>query len=234
MAQLTHRSLLKMNQVVHPRSPGIGPGCPDNVPVNVIALDVCLHIRPHQALGLIRRLIPVFPLYQVPPFLRQEGTVHARSHTRRHHGRLDGKCAASAEGVHQNPVLIPRCQKKQRRRQGFRDGGLAGKRAVAPFVEGIPAGINAHRYHVLIEKYPQGEAQPIFWKPAHLVAAFQTLHHRFFHDGLNIRRAEQPALNRGGLGHPEFPVLRDKFLPGEGLRALKQLLKGLCPKASRL
>ncbi len=42
---------------------------------------------------------------------------------------------------------------------------------------------------------------------------FHPLYHGLFHNGLDIRRAEQLALNGRSLCHPEFSIFRDKFFP---------------------
>ncbi len=50
----------------------------------------------------------------------------------------------------------------------------------------------------------------------------------FFHNGLDVRGAEQLALYRVGLCHPELAVLGNVALPWKSLGCLKQLVKGLC------
>ena len=101
-------------------------------------------------------------------------------------------------------------------------------------MQGFPAGVNAHRHHIFIEEHPQRIAGSIFREPGDSIAVFQPLHHGLLHNRLDIRRAEQLALDGRSLCHPELAVFGYKVLPGYIPGALKQFLKGLRLKASRL
>ena len=49
--------------------------------------------------------------------------------------------------------------------QGLCDRRFAGQCPIPAFVQGFPAGVNAHRHHIFIEKHPQRIAGSIFREP---------------------------------------------------------------------
>ena len=89
-----------------------------------------------------------------------------------------------------------------------------------------PCGINANGCHVFHKGHTHRIGRPVLFKPFHMIDRFQTFHHGFFHNRLNIRRTKQLALYRIGLSHPEFPVYRNIVFPGQGFGFIKQFLKG--------
>ena len=114
MAQLGHRPLLEVNHVIHAGSGCVLPGRPDNISVCVIALDIHLDAVVHNLHRLVHRIVPVLRrirFYQFPP-PRRNGSMAWRN-IGRNHGRLDREGSASAEGIHQNPVLLPGSQENQ-------------------------------------------------------------------------------------------------------------------------
>ena len=78
----------------------------------------------HKIVRLVHRIIPAFSRDQMFPVLGEEFPVHARRHIGRDHGRLNGKRAAAAEGIHQDPSRIPGSQFDQCSSQILRNGGF--------------------------------------------------------------------------------------------------------------
>ena len=57
-----------------------------------------------------------------------------------------------------------------------------------------------------------------------MVDLFQSLDNRFFHDRLDIGRAEELTLDGVCLRYPELSVFRDKFLPRERFCRFKEFI----------
>ena len=57
-----------------------------------------------------------------------------------------------------------------------------------------------------------------------MVDLFQSLDNRFFHDRLDIGRAEELTLDGVCLRYPELSVFRDKFLPLERFCRFKEFI----------
>ena len=93
-------------------------------------------------------------------------------------------------------------------------------------------GIQSHHNLILHKKNSHRIGSPVLRKPLQMTGLLHPLHHCFFCDGLNVGRAEQLALDRGGLGHPEFCICRKIFFPGQRPDPLKQFLKGSGVKTS--
>ena len=58
-----------------------------------------------------------------------------------------------------------------------------------------------------------------------MIGLLQPLYHGFLGNGLNIRGAEQFALNGRGLRNPEPSILWNIVLPRQSLNSLKQFIK---------
>ncbi len=65
-----------------------------------------------------------------------------------------------------------------------------------------------------------------------MITSPHPFHHGFFHNRLDIRRAEELALYAGRFCHPELSVLRQPLLPGKAFGSLKKPFKGFRMEAS--
>ena len=171
-----------MDQLVHSSQLGVFPGNGNHGIINIVALDIGFDLQIHHFPRLVHGIIPIPLSHHRGPFLGGKAAVHAGRHGRRHHGRLNGKSAASAEGIHQNPVPSPGGEHNQRGRQVLRNGSLGRQLPVAPFMQGFPCGIQSHSHLVLHQENADRERRAVLFKPAHMIDALQTLHHGLFHN----------------------------------------------------
>ena len=221
MVEFRYRALLKMNQVIHAGAFCILPGCLYDVPVNIIALYVDLHIRVDHLLGFLYALVPQLAVNQVRPLLRRELTVHSGRNTGSNHRRLYRERTAAAERIHQNPIRSPRCQQQQGSCQRLGQRCLARQGAVSALMQGVPGRIQRHHNLVLQQKDAHRIRRPVLREPFHIVVLLHALHHRLLRDRLNIRRRKQLALDGRCLFYPELSVHRDIVLPRKRLDSLK-------------
>ena len=234
MAQLLHTSALKMDQFLHPGQSGVGSGNGHHLIINVIALNIGFRRQVDQRLRFVHSPIPVLSVHNMSPVLRRKTAVHARCHMGRHHGRLYGNRPAAAERIHQDAVSPPGRQHDQRRRQILRYGRFGRQFPVAALVQGIARRIQSHRHLIFHQKDPDRVGIPALLKPVHMIRLLHPLHHRFFHNGLDVGGAKELTLHAGRLRHPEFTVLRYVIAPGQSLRPLKKLFESLRVKAACL
>ena len=234
MAEPTHRTLLEMDQFVHACCLRVRSRCTDDVPVNVVALDIRLDRKIHKIVRLVHRIIPAFSRDQMFPVLGEEFPVHARRHIRCDHRRLDREGSASAERIHEDPVALPRSQHDECRRQRLRDRRLTCQGPVTALMQGFSGRVKRYRHRVLVKEYAQREACTALREPFDPICLFHPLDHGFFHDGLDIGRAEELALNGGSFRDPEFRILREIFLPRDRAGPLEQFLESLCMETADL
>ena len=61
-----------MDQMIHTGTLCIVTGCTDNLPVNVISLDICLNISSYQLFCFLKAVIPQLHRNQIVPCLSQK------------------------------------------------------------------------------------------------------------------------------------------------------------------
>ena len=101
-------------------------------------------------------------------------------------------------------------------------------------MKGLAGGIQRYRHNILIQRYAHRIIRTGLRDHRHTIALLHALYHSLFHDGLDIRRAKELALDGIGLLDPKTAILRDIFLPWQCLGSLEKLLKGDSLKASHL
>ena len=92
-------------------------------------------------------------------------------------------------------------------------------------MKGNTGSIDADRCNIFHKRNTDREACPIFLKPRNSINAFQSFNNCFFHNGLNIRWAEQRTLHGVCLCHPEFTVFRNIFFPRDCFCFFKKFIK---------
>ena len=234
MGEGFHGPCLEMDQIFHPRKPGVLPGGLDGGGVDIVALQVCLHGQIDHLFRLLPGVRPESGGDQVGPFLGREMPPQARSDTSGNHGGFDDEGAAAAEGIHQDAPRLPGGQHQKACRQVLCDGSLDALQTVAPFVEGIPCGIDGAGHFVLLDKDPDRIGGPGLGEVVDQVFLLHPLHHGLFHDRLDVGGGEEPALYAGGLGDPETALSGQIFLPGQGQGPLEEVLPGLGAEGAHL
>ena len=184
-----------------------------------------VNIRTDPLLGFLHRLIPVFLRHQIAPVFCHKLPVHTRCHIQCDHGRLNGDRTTAAERIHKHPVRAPWRQKDHSRRQRLCNRCRCCKLTVSSFVERFSCGVNTYRNHIFYNADTKRIRGPGLFKPGAIIGFLHTLYHGFFHNTLYVRRTEQLTADRISLCHPEFAILRNIFLPGNGFDILKQLIK---------
>ena len=133
-----------MDQVINACLSGIFPGRLHHIRIDVIALNIRLNPFVCLIASLCHGFVPELPRNKILPVLRRKASVYSGRHTRRHHGRFNGKGAAAAKGIHKNPVSPPWRQHNQGGRQSLRDRRLAGKPPVPPPVKRFARRVDSH------------------------------------------------------------------------------------------
>ena len=196
MMKLRNFSLLKMDQRIHTGSLCILARRLHNLTVNIISLDIDLNIQIHHILRFFHRIIPKLLRDQICPLFRSKTPVHARCNICRHHRSLDRERAASAKRIHQNTILLPRCQHDQGCRKRLCQWRLARRETVTSLVQRITRSIDCYHHFILQQENAYRIACPILRKPVQMIGLLHTLHHRFLRDRLDIRRTEKLAFDR--------------------------------------
>lgn len=100
MSEICHRTLLKMDQMIHAGALGIFPCCTDDISVYIISLNIRIYISMHHVLRFLYTFIPNPVIDKICPLLGSKFTVHSRRDPCRDHCRLNRKCSAAAKRVH--------------------------------------------------------------------------------------------------------------------------------------
>ena len=185
--QVSHSPLLEMNHVLHSGSLGIFPGCSHHIRVNVIALDVHLHILIYHILCLLHSLIPQLSWYDIGPALSCKLPVHTWCYICCHHGCLYRKCTTAAKRIHKYSVCMPWCKHYERCCKCLSQRRLARCQTVSSLVKGISRCIKCHHHLILVQKNPYRILCSVLREPINVIRPLHSLNHSLFHDRLYIR-----------------------------------------------
>ncbi len=227
MGELGDRAHLEMDETVHSGQSGILAGGVDGIAVNVVPLQVAGNREIDFSAQFLTDFSPQGSRDQVFPGLGGKAAGKAGSDVRTDHGSLDQEGAGSAEGIHQHSPGAPGREGNESGGEIFRNRRLYLIFAVTALVQGLAGRVNGNGDLVLFQEDTDRIGSAGFREHGESVMPGHAGDHGFFHHGLNVGGRKKLRFHAGGLGDPEFCILREKFLPGKRAGALKQFFKGL-------
>ena len=175
-----------MDQVIHAGKFGVSSRCGDGIRIDIIALQISLDVRRLQIQRFVAAVLPDRRGNKMLPGFGCKCAVYSWSDIGRDHSCLNGEGSASAERIHKDPAGPPRRESKEPCGEVLGDRSRDLVLAVAALMQRLPGSIKGDRHLVFHEKNADGIGVPGLGKLFHPVFALHALHHRLFHDGLDI------------------------------------------------
>ena len=219
-----HVSRLEVDGVKHSRSRSVLSGCRYDLTVDIVAFDRHLAIGNSEALRLFTGVRP-HGRGNERVRLSREAPRNTGCDVASYHGCLDGDRPASAEGIHEDPVLAPWCQHDDRCSKRLGDGCRTAHTSVTALVQGLSRGIDRYRHTVLDDRDPDRERSSRLGEDGKSVLPLHGLDNSLARDPLDVRGAEKLGLDRIGLRHKEIGVDRKDLVPRQRLNSFKKLIK---------